>query len=171
VSQWKKEAAKRLPEVFARKSDQNAQDAKEREKELFEEIGPLKMELEWLKKKLASSSVEERRRMIESQHPALPITRQCELLGLARASYYHQPEPELDENLRLMRVIDETYLAVSGLWFAADDALAAATGPPVHRKRVRRLMQQVGWGRSTGSRICPASTRRIQVSATCCAAW
>ena len=49
--------------------------------------------------------------MIEPQHPALPITRQCELLGLARASYYHQPEPESDENLRLMGVIDETYLA------------------------------------------------------------
>jgi len=111
VSQWKKEAAERLPEVFARKADQNAQEAKEREKELFEEIGRLKMELEWLKKKLASSSVEERRRMMEPQHPALPITRQCELLGLARASYYHQPEPESDENLRLMRVIDETYLA------------------------------------------------------------
>jgi putative transposase len=56
-------------------------------------------------KKLTSSSVEDRRRMIEPQHPELPITRQCELLGLARASYYHQPEPESDENLRLMRVI------------------------------------------------------------------
>jgi transposase-like protein len=51
VSQWKKEAAERLPEVFARKADQDAQAAKEREKELFEEIGRLKMELEWLKKK------------------------------------------------------------------------------------------------------------------------
>ena len=49
--------------------------------------------------------------MIEPKHPQLPIVRQCELLGLARASYYHQPEPESDENLRLMRVIDETYLA------------------------------------------------------------
>ena len=52
VSQWKKEAAERLPEVFARKGDQDAKDAKEREKELFEEIGRLKMELEWLKKKV-----------------------------------------------------------------------------------------------------------------------
>jgi putative transposase len=49
--------------------------------------------------------------MIEPKHPSLPITRQCELLGLARASYYHRPEPEEDENLRLMRVIDETHLA------------------------------------------------------------
>jgi len=53
VSQWKKEAAERLPEVFARKGsvDHDAEAAKAREKELFEEIGRLKMELEWLKKK------------------------------------------------------------------------------------------------------------------------
>jgi len=37
--------------------------------------------------------------MIEPEHPGLPIVRQCELLGLARASYYHQPEPETDRNL------------------------------------------------------------------------
>ena len=51
VSQWKKEAVERLPEVFARKADRDAEGAKERERELFEEIGRLKMELEWLKKK------------------------------------------------------------------------------------------------------------------------
>ena len=51
VSQWKKEVAARLPEVFARKPDADAREAKDREKELFEEIGRLKMELEWLKKK------------------------------------------------------------------------------------------------------------------------
>jgi transposase len=51
VSQWKKEAAERLPEVFARKADADAEAAKEREKELYEEIGRLKMELEWLKRK------------------------------------------------------------------------------------------------------------------------
>jgi hypothetical protein len=52
VSQWKKEVAERLPEVFARKGDGNAQGSKDREKELFEEIGRLKMELEWLKKEV-----------------------------------------------------------------------------------------------------------------------
>jgi putative transposase len=32
-------------------------------------------------------------------------------LNLPRSSYYHRPRPEADENLQLMRVIDETYLA------------------------------------------------------------
>ena len=39
-------------EVFAGKPDADAAAAKEREKELYEEIGRLKMELEWLKKKV-----------------------------------------------------------------------------------------------------------------------
>ncbi len=50
VSQWKKEAVERLSEVFARKADHDAESAKERERELFEKIGRLKMALEWLKK-------------------------------------------------------------------------------------------------------------------------
>ena len=73
VSQWKKEVAERLPEVFARTADQNALEAKAREDELYRKIGQLEMELDWLKKKLASSSVEERRRMIEPQEPPFQV--------------------------------------------------------------------------------------------------
>jgi transposase-like protein len=52
VSQWKKERSDRVPEVFARGGANGAAgEAQAREKELFEEIGRLKMELEWLKKK------------------------------------------------------------------------------------------------------------------------
>jgi putative transposase len=144
VTQWKKEAAERLPEVFARKGSVDAAEAKEREKELYEEIGRLKMELEWLKKKLASSSVKDRRRMIEPEHPKLPILRQCELLGLARASYYHRPEPEPDENLRLMRVIDETYLAYPVFGSRQMARWLRRQGHVVNRKRVQRLMRLMG---------------------------
>ena len=144
VSQWKKEVTTKLPEVFAGKADHDAEAAKEREKELYEEIGRLKMQLEWLKKKLASSSVEERRRMIEPEHPGLTIVTQCELLGLARASYYHQPEPETDQNLQLMRVIDETYLAYPVFGSRQMTRWLRRQGYRVNRKRVRRLMLQMG---------------------------
>jgi transposase-like protein len=52
VNQWKKEVAERLPEVFSKQIDTDAIEALGREKELYEEIGRLKMQLEWLKKKL-----------------------------------------------------------------------------------------------------------------------
>jgi putative transposase len=82
--------------------------------------------------------------MIEPEHPKLPIVRQCELLGLARASYYHRPEPETDENLRLMRVIDETYLAYPVFGSRQMARWLRRQGYPVNRKRVRRLMHQMG---------------------------
>ena len=82
--------------------------------------------------------------MIEPKHPKLPIVKQCELLGLARASYYHRPEPETDENLRLMRVIDETYLAYPVFGSRQMARWLRRQGYPVNRKRVRRLMHQMG---------------------------
>ena len=82
--------------------------------------------------------------MIEPEHPGLPIVRQCELLGLARASYYHQPEPETDHNLQLMRVIDETYLAYPVFGSRQMTRWLRRQGYPVNRKRVRRLMLQMG---------------------------
>jgi len=82
--------------------------------------------------------------MIEPEHPGLPITLQCELLGLARASYYHRPEPETDQNLQLMRVIDETYLAYPVFGSRQMTRWLRRQGYPVNRKRVRRLMRQMG---------------------------
>mgnify|MGYP000287595773 CR=1 FL=1 len=53
----------------------------------------------------------ERRQMIEPNHPKLSTARQCRLLGLPRSSYYRRPNPKPVEDLALMRVIDEVYLA------------------------------------------------------------
>lgn len=54
VSQWKKEVAERLPEVFAKPSAQVRDEIAQvqREKELYARIGQLQMELDWLKKKV-----------------------------------------------------------------------------------------------------------------------
>jgi len=49
--------------------------------------------------------------MIEPVHPKLSVTRQCELLGLPRSSFYYEPKPVSAQQLRLMRAIDELYLA------------------------------------------------------------
>ena|SRR5450432_2322972 len=51
VSQWKKEVLERLPEVFATKKPAGASDAEAREAKLFQKIGQLEVELDWLKKK------------------------------------------------------------------------------------------------------------------------
>jgi len=53
IVRWKKELLNRAEEVFARDADKRSQDAETREAELYRQIGQLKVELDWLKKKSA----------------------------------------------------------------------------------------------------------------------
>jgi putative transposase len=79
--------------------------------------------------------------MIDSRHPQLTVTRQCQLLGLPRSTYYHVPVPESDENLRLMRVIDAVY--TESPFFGSRQMMRwlRRQGYRISRKRVRRLMR------------------------------
>ena len=56
-------------------------------------------------------SAPDRRRLVERRHGALSIRRQCELLGLARSGVYRAPPPANDNDLALMRRIDELFTA------------------------------------------------------------
>jgi len=51
VSTWKKKLLVEGPTVFGQQTAKKLQEQTVRETELFEQIGRLKMELEWLKKK------------------------------------------------------------------------------------------------------------------------
>ena len=53
ISQWKKQLLDEGVSIFSNKNFLNEKKQKERETALYEQIGRLKMELEWLKKKVA----------------------------------------------------------------------------------------------------------------------
>lgn len=53
ISTWKKQLLKDAPELFGARSGPSTLDLEAEKSPLFEEIGRLKMELEWLKKKAA----------------------------------------------------------------------------------------------------------------------
>ena len=50
-----------------------------------------------------------RRLWVEPDHAEISMRRQCDLLGVNRSGLYYQPVGESEENLRLMRLIDEEY--------------------------------------------------------------
>jgi len=54
--------------------------------------------------------VAERRALVEPGHRRLSVRRQCELLGLSRGACYYTPAPVSEEDLVLMRLLDEEYL-------------------------------------------------------------
>ena len=68
----------------------------------------MKVELDWLKKKLVCST-EEGRELVEPDHAEIRVRRQCQLLGVNRSGLYYQPLGESAENLKLMRWMDEEY--------------------------------------------------------------
>lgn len=86
----------------------------------------------------------QRRLLIEPAHASLSVRRQCELLGLNRSGLYYEPVGETAENLRLMRRIDEQYTACPFYGSRRMTAWLIEQGEEVNRKRVQRLMRQMG---------------------------
>ena len=74
----------------------------------------------------------------------MSICRQCELIGLNRSTYYLPPAVESEEDLRLMRLIDEQYLKTPFFGSRRMTAWLERSGEVVNRKRVRRLMALMG---------------------------
>lgn len=52
VTQWKKQAIESLPDVFSAKRERAAEDDEALKGQLYQQIGQLKVELDWLKKKV-----------------------------------------------------------------------------------------------------------------------
>ena len=82
--------------------------------------------------------------MVEAEHPELSIRRQCQLLGINRASLYYEPVGESEENLRLMRLIDKQYTKAPFYGSRRMTAWLQQEGYEVNRKRVSRLMAVMG---------------------------
>lgn len=82
--------------------------------------------------------------MIEPDHAELSVRRQCELLGLNRSSVYYEAIPESDENLALMRRIDEHYTKCPFYGSRRIAAWLQSQGEEVNRKRVQRLLRVMG---------------------------
>jgi putative transposase len=85
-----------------------------------------------------------KRPLVEPENPELSIRRQCELLGLSRSTYYLGPAIESEEDLRLMRLIDEQFPSTPFYGSRRMTVFLQRSGETVNRKRVQRLMAVMG---------------------------
>jgi len=79
-----------------------------------------------------------------SQKEEISINKQCQLLDVSRSSFYYHPQPLSEEELILMRLLDEIHLECP---FYGSRRLKSALmdkGYIVARKRVSRLMKVLG---------------------------
>ena len=82
--------------------------------------------------------------MIDPLDRQLSVNRQCELIDLSRSSYYYRPMPISQEELELMRKIDELYLANPSSSSRTISRQLDRQGITANRKRVQRLMRIMG---------------------------
>ena len=86
----------------------------------------------------------ERRALVERETPAPPVSRQCRLLSVSRASVYRRPVPVSEEDRTIVALIDRQYLARPYYGSRRMAAWLTTQGHVVNRKRVRRLMRLAG---------------------------
>lgn len=82
--------------------------------------------------------------LVEPGHPEISIRRQCDLLGVNRASWYYEPAEETAENGKLMRLIDEQYTRYPFFGTRRMTVWLREHGHEVNRKRIVRLMTLMG---------------------------
>jgi putative transposase len=87
---------------------------------------------------------EAKRELIEAAHPQISIARQCDLVGLPRATYYYHTQGESAENLTLMRLLDQQYTDTPYYGIRRMTAWLRSQGYAVNHKRVARLLHTMG---------------------------
>src|SRR5579864_4547854 len=89
-------------------------------------------------------SAPDRRAKLDRDHPLLSVRRQCAMLGIARSGVYRLPRPANDDDLKLLRRIDELFTRWPFLGSRRMTAMLRAEGEAINRKRVQRLMRRMG---------------------------
>src|SRR5438105_15042255 len=86
----------------------------------------------------------ERRAMVERENPGLSVSQQCRLLAVSRSAVYRKPAEVSPEDLAIMALIDQRYLARPYYGSRRMAVWLATQGHLVNRKRVQRLMRLLG---------------------------
>lgn len=85
----------------------------------------------------------ERRGLVDKEHN-ISVRRQCILLSVQRSSLYYSPLGEKQDNLEIMRLMDEHYLKHPSEGVLRVQDFLFSLGFLVNHKRVRRLLRRMG---------------------------
>ena len=85
----------------------------------------------------------QRRELVDNEH-RVSVREQCSLLSIHRSGLYYAPLGEKQENLEIMRIMDEHYLKHPTEGVIRMQDLLFSLGFVVNHKRVRRLLRLMG---------------------------
>lgn len=99
-----------------------------------------------VKKKASMRTIDEKKRMIDPMDNKLTIQEQCTLIELPRSTFYYSNSGLSNEDLKLMRKMDEMYLEDPTRGTRRYSAELSAEGFKIGRDRARTLMILMGIG-------------------------
>ena len=140
VSAWKRQAVEGLGEVFSLPGSKRGGEHEATIRELHAKIGELTVGAGFFSARVGALSRPERAAMID-RCCALPLSRQCGLLGVSRSSQYYEPLGESAANLALMARLDELHLEHPFYGSRQMARHLRREGVVAGRHRVRRLMR------------------------------
>jgi putative transposase len=82
--------------------------------------------------------------MIVSKDHKISIRQQCELLEISRSGFYYKPVKEKEENLKIMRIMDEYYLKHPTHGVLRIQDFLQSLSIIINHKRIRRLLRLMG---------------------------
>ena len=145
INNWKKHLLEEASTLFEsgrkKAAEEGSQDTQIAE--LYRQIGQLKVERDFFREAVGTTRLESRKALVVTDHE-LSIKHQCELLSISHSSYYYQPKSDSEEELILLRLLDEQYLKTPTYGSRKMTMFLRELGYVVSRKRVQRLMRKLG---------------------------
>ena len=108
IAHWKHRLQKEMPEIFSARRAKRESEHEAFQAQLSQQIGQLKVEVDWVKKKLVLPP-DAKREWIEPGHPQMRIARQCDVIGLPRSTYASWVQGESAEHLTVLRLLAKPY--------------------------------------------------------------
>lgn len=89
-------------------------------------------------------SIDDRRRLLEPNHPVLSLRQQCALLDVNRSSVYYTPRVRDETQLALARTVDEVYTEYPFFGTRQMTDYLRTKGYTVNRSQIRGVYERLG---------------------------
>lgn len=119
-------------------------DLKQENEQLAKALGKATVKAEWAEGKLKSLDLINKKSLIDSKHSSLTISEQCDVVGISRSSYYYEPVPYSEQDIKVMHKIDEIYTDASFYGYRRIHMQLKEYGFSIGVNRVLKYMNLLG---------------------------
>jgi len=146
---WKKQFLENASQAFesSKMSSEYKKEIDELERQndqLAKTLGKVTVERDWAVKKLESLDLLSKKSLIDTQAQELSLSKQCNILGISRASLYYKPKPMSAYNLQILHAMDQIYTDNSEYGYRYIHQELLEKGFIIGKNRVLKYMNILG---------------------------